>query len=138
MPSCAVFAASQNQDAETMNHGRGISRMHRSQPVTSVAVILFVLYLGFSLAWGQDDVLTRHHESPQSGLQADETLPMPANVTTTPIEHVVFLVKENHSFDSLFGTFPGAAGATTGVTSKGQTIALSHASDTPPNFAHSW
>ncbi|MEX8492455.1 phospholipase C [Sphaerotilus sp.] len=27
-----------------------------------------------------------------------------------PIEHVVIIVKENHSFDNYFGTFPGAAG----------------------------
>ncbi len=29
-----------------------------------------------------------------------------------PIEHVVIIVKENHSFDNYFGTFPGATGAT--------------------------
>ena len=29
-----------------------------------------------------------------------------------PIKHVVFLIKENHSFDNLFGRFPGADGAT--------------------------
>src|SRR5216683_8174355 len=27
-----------------------------------------------------------------------------------PIEHVVIIVKENHSFDNYFGTFPGADG----------------------------
>jgi phospholipase C len=27
-----------------------------------------------------------------------------------PIKHIVFIVKENHSFDNLFGSFPGAAG----------------------------
>ena len=29
-----------------------------------------------------------------------------------PIEHVVIIVKENHTFDNYFGTFPGAAGVT--------------------------
>lgn len=29
---------------------------------------------------------------------------------TTPIEHVVVIVKENHTFDNYFGTFPGANG----------------------------
>ena len=29
-----------------------------------------------------------------------------------PIEHIVIIVKENHTFDNYFGTFPGAAGAT--------------------------
>src|SRR6266511_3531790 len=33
--------------------------------------------------------------------------------TTTPIKHVVFLIKENRSFDNMFGRFPGADGATT-------------------------
>ena len=29
-----------------------------------------------------------------------------------PIEHVVLIIKENHSFDNYFGTFPGAKGMT--------------------------
>jgi phospholipase C len=32
--------------------------------------------------------------------------------TRWPIKHVVFLIKENRSFDGLFGRFPGADGAT--------------------------
>src|SRR6266436_9926436 len=31
--------------------------------------------------------------------------------TPTPIEHVVFIIKENHGFDNYFGTFPGTNGA---------------------------
>jgi phospholipase C len=27
-----------------------------------------------------------------------------------PVEHVVIIVKENHTFDNYFGTYPGAAG----------------------------
>jgi phospholipase C len=61
-----------------------------------------------------------------------------AHCQTTPIQHVVILVKENHSFDSLFGTFPGVNGATSGKVSTGVTVPLSHASDTPKNFAHTW
>ncbi|MEP6973576.1 MAG: alkaline phosphatase family protein [Actinomycetota bacterium] len=34
--------------------------------------------------------------------------------TRWPIKHVVFLIKENRSFDNLFGTFPGADGVTIG------------------------
>ncbi len=30
--------------------------------------------------------------------------------TTTPIRHVVVIMMENHSFDNMFGTFPGANG----------------------------
>ncbi len=34
--------------------------------------------------------------------------------TAFPIKHVVFLIKENRTFDNLFGTFPGANGVTVG------------------------
>src|ERR1039457_3338160 len=39
-----------------------------------------------------------------------------------PIEHVIIIVKENHTFDNYFGTFPGANGVT-----------LPAASDPPPH-----
>jgi protocatechuate 3,4-dioxygenase beta subunit len=45
-----------------------------------VAVVFFVLCLGFSLAWGQNDVLTQHNDNTRSGLNANETLLTPANV----------------------------------------------------------
>ena len=32
---------------------------------------------------------------------------------STPIKHVVVIVKENHTFDNYFGSFPGAEGTTT-------------------------
>ena len=38
-----------------------------------------------------------------------------------PIEHVVIIVKENHTFDNYFGTYPGANGDAT----------LTHAPDPP-------
>ena len=39
------------------------------------------------------------------------------------IQHVVLIIKENHTFDNYFGTFPGVAGDAT----------LSHAPDPPPS-----
>lgn len=33
-----------------------------------------------------------------------------AKTATTPINHVVFIMMENHSFDNMFGRFPGADG----------------------------
>ena len=38
------------------------------------------------------------------------------------IQHIVFIVKENRSFDTYFGTFPGADGTTTGMMSTGERI----------------
>jgi phospholipase C len=49
-----------------------------------------------------------------------------------PIEHVIFVVKENRSFDNYFGRYPGADGATEGQTSDGRTIPLVEAVDVQP------
>lgn len=57
--------------------------MPRPQPVTRMAVVFFVLCLGFSLAWGQNDVLTQHNDNTRSGLNSNETLLTPANVTVS-------------------------------------------------------
>lgn len=55
------------------------------------------------------------------------------------IQHIVFIVKENRSFDSYFGTFPGADGATTAILSTGQTVPLGHLPDqTPYDITHTW
>jgi len=52
--------------------------------------------------------------------------------------HVIFIIKENHSFDQYFGRFPGADGATTGRTSTGEVVPLQEAPDQiSPDLAHS-
>src|SRR5919201_1952188 len=48
------------------------------------------------------------------------------------IKHIVFVLLENHSFDNVFGRFPGADGATA-ARSGTQTIPLLHA---PPFYWH--
>src|SRR4051794_7404310 len=40
------------------------------------------------------------------------------------IQHIVFVIKENRSFDTYFGTYPGADGATTGMISTGERMSL--------------
>ena len=60
-------------------------------------------------------------------------------IGSTPIQHIVFIVKENRSFDSYFGTFPGAHGATSGAISTGQVIPLGRMPDLTPNDpGHGW
>jgi phospholipase C len=61
-----------------------------------------------------------------------------AQAQVTPIQHVVFIFKENRSFDHMFGTMPGVNGATQGKLSSGRTIPLSHAPDRSGNYAHDW
>jgi phospholipase C len=52
------------------------------------------------------------------------TRPQPVNAasfsTRWPIKHVVFIVKENRTFDHMFGRFPGANGVTVGDDQGGQ------------------
>ena len=50
-----------------------------------------------------------------------------------PIRHFVFIVKENRSFDSYFGAFPGADGASTGTISTGQSVPLNPMVDVTPH-----
>ena len=55
------------------------------------------------------------------------------------IKHVVFIVRENRSFDNLFGTFPGANGATQGTLSTGQVVPLKPAPDAyAHDICHGW
>jgi len=53
------------------------------------------------------------------------------------IQHIIFLVRENRSFDHYFGLFPGADGASTAPISNGQIINIGHATDaTPQDLCH--
>jgi phospholipase C len=54
------------------------------------------------------------------------------------IEHFVFLIKENHSFDNYFGQFPGANGATSGTISTGEVVPLGPTPDMPRDVDHDW
>jgi phospholipase C len=54
------------------------------------------------------------------------------------IQHVVFIIKENRSFDNYFGTFPGANGATSGPVSDGSIIPLGHTPDRVRDMGHGW
>jgi len=48
--------------------------------------------------------------------------------TATPIKHVVFVIKENRTFDNMFGLFPDANGVTVGVD-QGESRVLTPAVD---------
>jgi phospholipase C len=49
------------------------------------------------------------------------------------IQHFVFIIKENRSFDTYFGAFPGADGATQGTISTGQSIPMTPMPDVTPH-----
>ena len=65
------------------------------------------------------------------GLAADDKAKSKTSGATMPagmnqIQHIVFLIKENRSFDNYFGTYPGAYGATSGPISNGTVVPLTH------------
>jgi phospholipase C len=56
---------------------------------------------------------------------------------STPIKHVIVIVKENHTFDNYFGSFPGAEGTTSAKLSDGGTVTPPVAPDsTPRDMCH--
>ncbi|MFM7718879.1 MAG: alkaline phosphatase family protein [Actinomycetota bacterium] len=57
--------------------------------------------------------------------------------TRFPIKRVVFILKENRSFDHLFGRFPGVDGTTTGMWN-GVEVPLGPVPDDYEDIPHSW
>ncbi|HVF52543.1 MAG TPA: alkaline phosphatase family protein [Actinomycetota bacterium] len=56
-----------------------------------------------------------------------------------PIKHVIYIIKENRSFDNYFARYEGAEGATSGLTSEGEEVKLSVATDVlKPDLGHSF
>ena len=89
-------------------------------------------------------VLAAACSSPPGHSQPDGTSPPVPDASPSsdappvpiPIKHVVIIVKENHTFDNYFGSFPGADGISMIQTSSG-TIAPPHAPDhTPRDLCH--
>ena len=73
-----------------------------------------------------------------AGCAQQVTTPVPGKLTA--IQHIVFLICENHTFDNYFGTFPGVDGATSGLLSTGQAIPLSPMPDVydPAALCNGW
>jgi len=73
-----------------------------------------------------------------SGSSQSSTTPTVPSPSLDAIQHVVFIIKENRTFDNYFGTFSGADGATTGKISTGQVITLGHTPDKTTDLCHDW
>ena len=120
--------------------GRDPARLRRvTATVVSLAFILFAACTGS----GSDE--------PSAVASPVEPTPTPVASPTEPSKHldqirlarkkikyVVFIAKENRTFDTLFGRFPGADGATTGRTCDGKTVPLAQAHDDSPGASHSF
>lgn len=55
------------------------------------------------------------------------------------LQHIIFIIKENRTFDHYFGAFPNAIGTAVGKNSLGQVVPLSRAPDQMPyDINHNW
>jgi phospholipase C len=72
----------------------------------------------------------------QAQVKAPATAGKPGDITV--IQHIIFIIKENRSFDNYFGQYPGADGATSGTTSAGQVLTLRHTPDQVVDIGHEW
>jgi phospholipase C len=82
----------------------------RSFAALLIVLLLFLVWR-FWPAGGSGG--TAATQTPTSDTSAPPSSPPPEE---NPIQHVIFLIKENRSFDSYFGTYPGAEGTTVGKT----------------------
>jgi phospholipase C len=73
-----------------------------------------------------------------TGCSTSDSPPIPKDLDA--IQHTVFIISENHTFDNYFGTFPGADGARSGLLSNGQWTPLSAMPDTyqEVSLCNSW
>jgi phospholipase C len=64
--------------------------------------------------------------------------PAQIDLARRQIDHIIFVIKENRTFDTLFGQFPGADGATSGRTCDGGTVPIREATDVVRDVPHSF
>jgi phospholipase C len=102
-------------------------RLRRARNIRAlfVAAAVLVAAAACSSATGKPD----GHTPPAHGSSSPSVRPTRVDSgrfhTTTPIKHVVFIIKENRSFDNIFGTYPGADGASM-ANDKGRERPLVH------------
>ena len=102
--------------------------------------------LAFVLTEWPARMVRKPHATGVAAVAAQQHIPViPPQTTATldafrsKIQHIVYILKENRSFDNYFGTFPGADGATSGTISTGEVIKLGHTPDnTLRDPGHGW
>jgi phospholipase C len=122
-----VFSSPGEERSETMTTSTKFWRL--AAVLGCFSVLLFVL--AHSLP-GKNAPRKKHRHHPMVARNG-------ASEGLGQIEHIVFIVKENRTFDNLFGTFPGGDGATSGTISTGDVIPLGRTPDrTPRDISHSF
>lgn len=110
---------------------QGANRRHSSGGFRVLAALLVFLWVGLA---GTGP----HSQASGQSVDLTQTRPAPPG-DITQIQHIIFIIKENRTFDNYFGTFAGADGATSALTSTGQLVPLTHMPDpVPRDICHEW
>ena len=103
----------------------------------ATSLFLVALVAGACTATSGADT-THGTPAPRSAVSPTQSTDAQLALARRKIKHVVFLIKENRTFDTMFGRFPGANGATTGKKCRSNTpVKLVLAKDRTPDIAHS-
>ena len=115
------------------------ARRRRTFAVLFLIVALF-LVRGAFVEDEPDDELAGSLRREGVGAAGGQTSPPPEEEEPEyPIEHVVFIIKENRTFDNYFARYPGAEGTDTATISTGEEVELEVATDVfEPDLGHSF
>ena len=114
----------------------------RRRTVLALVIVLVGSLTAWSLAGGGDDAPEAPRAGPGDG-ELPQGAPEPGDeeevAEDIPIKRVVFIIKENRTFDNYFARYPGAEGIDFGRTSDGRTVKLKVATDVlEPDLGHSF
>ena len=111
------------QDRPPIIRRSSLRRPTRSQLArrrAGVVVVVVLIVVGIWQFWPAGGTGATVAGPGVSSGPTGSTGPTPSTIVPgdNPIKHVIFLIKENHTFDNYFGKYPGADGATEGPTLK--------------------
>jgi phospholipase C len=94
-----------------------------------------VLFLGVVACVNSPRPATEENNEADSPVPTAGETPAPQahRLDQAPIDHVVFVIKENRTFDHYFGRYPGAEGASRGTLLNGREVPLGPAPDVMPH-----
>ncbi len=113
----------------------------RRRRTFAVLGVLAIAAAGFG-AWqlwptSDDDAPPGLQRQERLGTEEDPVEPTVSELAGRKIKHVIYIIKENRSFDNYFARYPGANGATHGMTSTGERVKLTVAPDVmEPDIGH--
>jgi phospholipase C len=112
--------------------------VRRRRTVVGLLLLLVVGIVAIAMARDDPNPETTNPTGEESG---DDAQPTPGETPEEEdpirIKHVVFMIKENRSYDNYFARYPGAEGTRTGKTSDGRTVKLKTAHDVfEPDLGH--